>query len=64
MWNKNKDILIVVDGGVIQDIIFPPGCTTKIIVRDYDIEGTEEDALSLNEDGEECLESEYDPSFS
>lgn len=58
MYNPEKDIIITVDGGVIQDITFPPNCTTRIIVRDYDVEGMEDDRL---EEDAEFVESEYDP---
>ena len=61
MYNKDKDIIITVEGGVIQDITFPPGCKTRIIVQDFDIEGTDEDQLTITESGDECVESEYDP---
>ena len=61
MYNPDEDIIITVDGGAIQDITFPPHCKTRIIVRDFDIEGSEEDALTVTEQGDECLEMEYDP---
>jgi len=63
MYNPEKDIIITVDGGVIQDITFPPNCKTKIIVRDFDIEGSTEDELTITEHNEECLEMEYDPTL-
>ena len=61
MYNPDEDIIITVEGGVIQDITFPPNCKTKVIVRDFDIEGSDEDMLTITDDGDECLEMEYDP---
>ena len=59
--SKPEPIMITVEGGVIQDIAFPPNCKTRIVVRDFDIEGSSEDALTVTERGEECLEMEYNP---
>jgi hypothetical protein len=45
--NEPKTILIVVEGGVIQDIEgIPPG--VQVVVRDYDVDGSEENIV---EDG-------------
>lgn len=58
MYNPEKDIIITVDGGVIQDITFPPGCKTRVIVRDYDVEGMEDERI---DEDTEFIESKYDP---
>jgi hypothetical protein len=58
---KKNEIIIVVEGGVIQDIQFPENCPCTIQVRDYDIEGTDEDVLTEDEDGNEYVESNYSP---
>lgn len=49
-------IIITVSGGLIQDIIFPPDCIMEIDVRDYDIEGFD-DELKTDNDGNEYLSS-------
>lgn len=53
----DESIVITVEGGVIQDIPFPEGCKIKVIVQDFDIEGTEEDQLTMLDSGDECIES-------
>lgn len=52
-----EEILITVEGGVIQDISLPDNSNCRIIVRDYDIDCTEKDLLSIDNDGNECIES-------
>lgn len=52
-----KEIVITVEGGVIQEIDNPTN--HKIIVRDYDIEGSDEDALQEDDNGNEYIESEW-----
>ncbi len=50
---ENMDIIITVEGGVIQDVQgIPPG--VRVIVRDYDIEGMDD----VGE--EEYVESVYE----
>ena len=53
------EILITVEGGVIQDIRIPKGCNAKVKVRDYDCDETPEtdDRVTLDEQGDECYES-------
>ena len=49
-------IVIVMEGGVIQDIVnIPPG--VEIEVRDFDIEGTIEEELEETPDGEQYVQS-------
>lgn len=51
-----KRIIIVVEGGIIQDI---SGCppNMEIEIRDLDTEGVEEDKLSTTPNGDEYIES-------
>lgn len=52
-----EEIYITVEGGIIQDIDLPENSNCRIIVRDYDVECVEADLLSIDEDGEQCIES-------
>jgi len=54
----DEPILITVDGGVIQDINFPKDCKIKVVVRDYDVDGGEQN-LETDEDGASYVESIY-----
>jgi hypothetical protein len=54
----SKPIIITVEGGVIQSIDdIPPG--QKIVVMDFDTEGTPVDELKTTEGGDEYIESVY-----
>jgi hypothetical protein len=56
-----KQILITMDGGVIQDINdIPPG--VQVVVRDYDIEDVDSAELTADENGDEYIESVYNES--
>jgi len=46
---------ITVEGGVIQDVQCPEG--VRVVVKDYDVEGTPEDELHEDEDGYQFMES-------
>ena len=47
----NKEILIIVEGGVIQEAHgIPPDMTVR--VKDYDVEGCDEARLKRDRDGE------------
>lgn len=53
---EKNTIYIKVIGGLISDIDnIPEGITIKIL--DYDIQGAEEDRLTKDEEGEDCVES-------
>ncbi len=56
-WNSNT-IIVEVMGGVVE--VHKPGHLShvKVIVRDYDIEGADEDDLTQDPDGRECREEE------
>lgn len=48
-------ILIIVEDGVIQDIIMPDNI--KVVIRDYDVDGVESAALSIDENDDYYMES-------
>lgn len=53
------DLLLVVvnlKGGLVDKVKMPPG--VRVIVRDYDVEGADEDDIVEDEDGNECIETE------
>lgn len=51
-------VTITVEGGVVQDVEVPPG--VRVIVKDYDVEGMDEDRMTKDEDGNEYVESVYE----
>ena len=50
-----KIVRVTVEGGVVQHIDVPKD--VRVVVRDYDVEGTEEDQLEKDENGDEFIES-------
>jgi len=54
-----QNILINVEGGVIQDVIFPDNFPRdiQVIVRDYDIDGSDESILQEDQSGDLFIES-------
>lgn len=50
-----KLVVVTVEGGVVQHVETPEG--VKVVVRDYDAEGCDPDTLSVDEDGNEFIES-------
>jgi hypothetical protein len=50
-----KLVIVTVEGGVVQHVEVPEG--VKGIVRDYDAEGCDADLVSVDEDGNEFVES-------
>lgn len=50
-------VLISVRGGAAEVECLPPGI--RIVIRDYDIDGIEEDRLDIDEHAELCVISEY-----
>jgi hypothetical protein len=48
-------VFVTVEGGVVQHVEAPEG--VKVVVRDYDSEGSDADRLSVDEDGNEFVES-------
>ena len=47
-------VLVIVSGGVVQDVICPAGVT--VVVRDFDVEGVEDEAVVTQGD-ERLIES-------
>ncbi len=54
---KKPEIVITVEGGVIQDIQIPKNCNARVKVMDFDVEGCEDAEVSKNSKGEEYVES-------
>jgi len=55
-----EDIVIYVEGGVIQDVSIPEDCPYNVIVRDYDIEGSDQSILEEDQNGDYYIESVWD----
>ena len=53
-----KTVKIYVEGGVIQDVNVPKG--VRVIVYDFDTEGTPEEDLREAPSGEQCVRSIYE----
>lgn len=52
------DIIIDLDGGLVQDVhALPPG--VRVVVRDYDIEGADDDELHTDDSGAKHYQSVY-----
>ncbi|WP_245538013.1 hypothetical protein [Rubinisphaera brasiliensis] len=49
-----KNVLVIVSGGVVQDVVCPDGVT--VVVRDFDVEGVEDEAITT-EGNERFIES-------
>nr|ADY58568.1 hypothetical protein Plabr_0947 [Rubinisphaera brasiliensis DSM 5305] len=49
-----KNVLVIVSGGVVQNVVCPDGIT--VVVRDFDVEGVEEEAIKTEGD-ERFIES-------
>ena len=50
-----KTVQITMEGGVIQDIEVPEG--VRVIVRDYDSDGVEEESLCKDDNGDNYIET-------
>lgn len=55
-----KTVRITVEGGVIQYVDCPRG--VKVIVRDYDTDGVEEENLQKDENGDDYIEGIWEHS--
>ena len=51
---RKSDAMVTIEGGVAQVDVFTPGVLVE--VRDFDVEGADEDAafLWINEEGDRC----------
>ena len=54
---KKHEIVITVEGGLIQDVNIPKDCHISVRVMDFDVEGCESDRVKTNNVGEEYIES-------
>lgn len=50
-----KIVRVTVEGGVVQHVEVPEG--VQVIVRDYDVDGTDADELEQDENGDHFIES-------
>ncbi len=50
-----KIVQVTVEGGVVQHVEVPKG--VQVVVKDYDVDGTEADQLRQDENGDEFIES-------
>jgi hypothetical protein len=59
---SRPQIVVTVEGGVIQDIEFPPGLPAlRVVVKDFDIDGVEDsDPLEINDAGDGYIRSDYE----
>jgi hypothetical protein len=55
---KKKTVVISIHGGVADIESLPDGI--KVIIRDYDIDGADDESLVTRIDGEDCIVSEYE----
>jgi hypothetical protein len=55
--SKVPEIVITVDGGLIQDVKIPKNCHIRVKVMDFDVEGCEDDEITTNRAGDEYVES-------
>jgi hypothetical protein len=58
MRKVNKhEIIITIEGGLIQDVNIPKGCKIRVKVMDFDVEGIESERVKTNKAGQEYVES-------
>ena len=58
---ENPPIVVLVRGGVVQDVQFPEGCNTAVSVHDYDVDGTDQVALDRDDEGHAFSQARWDP---
>ena len=60
---KDTQIIIVVEGGVIQQVCFGDKVAKDIsvLIRDFDCDSVEESQLGTDYDGNPCIVSEWFP---
>jgi hypothetical protein len=56
-----EHIIVVVSGGLVQDVRFPAGCGMVVSVHDYDVDGTDDPTLSRDDQGAPYLEALWEP---
>lgn len=57
---KMPEIVITVEGGLIQDVKIPKNCNVRVKVMDFDVEGCENDEVKTNSMGDEYIESVWE----
>lgn len=57
---KVPEIVITVEGGLIQDVQIPKDCNVRVKVMDFDVEGCEDDEVKTNSAGDEYIESVWE----
>ena len=58
---ENSAIIVVVLGGMVQDVRFPEGCRTAVSIHDYDV-GRSERGLHRDGEGDLFSEANWEPS--
>ena len=53
-----KVVVLTVEGGVVQNVECPEG--VRVVVRDYDCEGSDPDLVLVDEDGNEFVEAVWE----
>jgi len=53
-----KTVRVTVEGGVVQHIEVPEG--VQVVVRDYDVDGTEADQFEQDQNGDRFIESVWE----
>jgi len=53
-----KIVRVTVEGGVVQHVEVPQG--VKVVVKDYDVEGSDSDQLEQDENGDNYNESTWE----
>jgi hypothetical protein len=54
---NQEEVVIVVRGGVAE--VLKMSDNIRVLIKDYDVEGVEEDRLVRDENGDEYMESSY-----
>lgn len=58
MVQPNTEIIVVVEGGVIQNILFPSGLNdVTVVVKDYDTDGSED--VEEDDEGDKYVETRW-----
>lgn len=58
---KNNHILIILEGGLVQNVLVPPGCTYSVEVHDYDKESVEVSELIKDGGGSRYFRRRFSP---
>lgn len=58
---ENPAVVVLVRGGVVQDVQFPEGCGTVVSVHDYDVDGTDQADLDHDDEGHSFSKARWEP---